>query len=103
MLQGRFAARVGQGLLPMKRHFAARFVASTIAAILAAVGAWSADACTSLKFTAEDGTQIYARTMEWGGSGTKELTSFRSWSPCCQSRRAALKACRLSQTCPGPS
>src|SRR5271166_5557895 len=54
----------------MKFRFV-RFVASTMTAILAAVGAWPADACTSLKFTAEDGTQIYARTMEWGASDLK--------------------------------
>ena len=55
----------------MKLRFAARLVASTLAGVLAAMGAWSADACTSLKFQAEDGTQIYARTMEWGASDLK--------------------------------
>ena len=55
----------------MKIRFAARFVALTMASVLAAVGAWPADACTSLKFQAEDGTQIYARTMEWGASDLK--------------------------------
>ena len=43
-------------------------VAVTMAGLLAGLGGWAADACTSLKFAAEDGTPIYARTMEWGAS-----------------------------------
>ncbi len=55
----------------MKLRFAARIAASTTAAILAWAGVWPADACTSMTFKTEDGTQIYARTMEWGASDLK--------------------------------
>jgi choloylglycine hydrolase len=46
-------------------------IALTIAGGLAALGAGSAEACTSMIFKAEDGTRIYARTMEWGASDLK--------------------------------
>jgi choloylglycine hydrolase len=45
-----------------------RLIALTFAGALAGFGAGSAEACTSLIFKAEDGTHIYARTMEWGAS-----------------------------------
>ena len=41
-----------------------RLIALTLAGALAGVGR-RADACTSMIFKAEDGTRIYARTMEW--------------------------------------
>ena len=43
----------------------------TLAGGLAGSSAGSADACTSMIFKAEDGTRIYARTMEWGASDLK--------------------------------
>jgi choloylglycine hydrolase len=43
-------------------------IALTFAGALVGLGAASADACTSMIFKAEDGTRIYARTMEWGAS-----------------------------------
>ena len=46
-------------------------IALTLAGALAGSGAGSADACTSMIFKAEDGTRIYARTMEWGASDLK--------------------------------
>ena len=46
-------------------------IALTFAGALAGLGAWRADACTSMIFKAEDGTRIYARTMEWGASDLK--------------------------------
>ena len=46
-------------------------VAVTMAGLLAGLGGWAAEACTSLTFKAEDGTAIYARTMEWGASDLK--------------------------------
>ena len=46
-------------------------IALTLAGVLAGSGAGSADACTSMIFKAEDGTRIYARTMEWGASDLK--------------------------------
>lgn len=48
-----------------------RLIALTFAGALAGLGAGSADACTSMIFKAEDGTRIYARTMEWGASDLK--------------------------------
>ena len=48
-----------------------RLIALTIAGALAGFGAWGAEACTSMIFKAEDGTRIYARTMEWGASDLK--------------------------------
>jgi choloylglycine hydrolase len=48
-----------------------RLIALTFAGALAGFGAGSADACTSMIFKAEDGTRIYARTMEWGASDLK--------------------------------
>src|SRR5271156_1977821 len=46
-------------------------IALTFAGALAGLGAGSAEACTSMIFKAEDGTRIYARTMEWGASDLK--------------------------------
>ena len=46
-------------------------IALALAGALAGLGAGSADACTSMIFKAEDGTRIYARTMEWGASDLK--------------------------------
>jgi choloylglycine hydrolase len=48
-----------------------RLIALTFAGALAGLGAWGANACTSMIFKAEDGTRIYARTMEWGASDLK--------------------------------
>ena len=48
-----------------------RLIALMIAGALAGLGACDADACTSMIFNAEDGTRIYARTMEWGASDLK--------------------------------
>ena len=45
-----------------------RLIALTTAAAIAVLSAASAEACTSMIFKAEDGTRIYARTMEWGAS-----------------------------------
>ncbi len=46
-------------------------IALTFAGALVGLDAGSADACTSMIFKAEDGTRIYARTMEWGASDLK--------------------------------
>ena len=40
-------------------------IALTLVSALAGLGTCDADACTSMIFKAEDGTRIYARTMEW--------------------------------------
>jgi len=48
-----------------------RLIALTFAGALAGFGVSDADACTSMIFKAEDGTRIYARTMEWGASDLK--------------------------------
>jgi choloylglycine hydrolase len=48
-----------------------RLIALTLAGALAGFGAWGAHACTSMIFKAQDGTRIYARTMEWGASDLK--------------------------------
>jgi penicillin V acylase-like amidase (Ntn superfamily) len=48
-------------------------IALTLASALAGLGAGSAEACTSMIFKAEDGTRIYARTMEWGASDLKSV------------------------------
>ncbi|HZZ22660.1 MAG TPA: linear amide C-N hydrolase [Roseiarcus sp.] len=48
-----------------------RLIALAMAGALAGFGASGAEACTSLIFKAEDGTRIYARTMEWGASDLK--------------------------------
>jgi choloylglycine hydrolase len=50
----------------MKRRFSAGLLALSIAG--APIAPSAADACTSMIFKAEDGTRIYARTMEWGAS-----------------------------------
>ena len=46
-------------------------IALTLAGALAGLDASGAEACTSMIFKAEDGTRIYARTMEWGASDLK--------------------------------
>ena len=43
-----------------------RLIALTTAAAIAVLSMAKAEACTSMIFKAEDGTRIYARTMEWG-------------------------------------
>lgn len=43
-------------------------LAATLAASLAGSGAVPGMACTSIVFKTQDGTEIYARTMEWGAS-----------------------------------
>lgn len=48
-----------------------RFVVSMIAAAALTFAASAAVACTSMVFRAQDGTPIYARTMEWGVSDLK--------------------------------
>ena len=48
-----------------------RLIALTVGGALAGLGAWGAEACTSMIFKAGDGTRIYARTMEWGASDLK--------------------------------
>ena len=50
----------------MNRRLFAGLAALSLAGALAAPLA--ADACTSMIINAEDGTRIYARTMEWGAS-----------------------------------
>ena len=42
-----------------------RLIALTTAAAIAVLSMAKAEACTSMIFKAEDGTRIYARTMEW--------------------------------------
>jgi choloylglycine hydrolase len=46
-------------------------LALTLAGALGGLSAGVADACTSMIFKAEDGTRIYARTMEWGAFDLK--------------------------------
>jgi choloylglycine hydrolase len=46
-------------------------IALTFAGALAGLGLANAEACTSMIFKADDGTRIYARTMEWGASDLK--------------------------------
>jgi choloylglycine hydrolase len=46
-------------------------IASTVAASMLNLGALPAAACTSMIFKAQDGTSIYARTMEWGATDLK--------------------------------
>jgi choloylglycine hydrolase len=48
-----------------------RLIALTMAGMIAGFGTSGADACTSMIFKADDGTRIYARTMEWGASDLK--------------------------------
>ena len=48
-----------------------RLIALTFVGALAGFRVGGADACTSMIFKAEDGTRIYARTMEWGASDLK--------------------------------
>jgi choloylglycine hydrolase len=66
-------------------NLASGVIASALASLMLSLGALPATACTSLVFKAQDGTAIYARTMEWGASDLKsELalvphdTSFKS-------------------------
>jgi choloylglycine hydrolase len=48
-----------------------KLVSFTLAALMVCPGAQQAIGCTSLVFKAQDGTTIYARTMEWGASDLK--------------------------------
>ena len=48
-----------------------KLIAITMAGAVAGLEAHAADACTSMIFKAEDGTRIYARTMESGASDLK--------------------------------
>ncbi len=50
---------------------AKNFIASTVAASMLNIGALPAAACTAMIFKAQDGTSIYARTMEWGATDLK--------------------------------
>ncbi len=50
------------------RRSATRFIASALAALTLGANALPASACTAMVFKTEDGTGIYARTMEWGAS-----------------------------------
>jgi penicillin V acylase-like amidase (Ntn superfamily) len=50
---------------------AKNFIASTMAASMLNLGALPAAACSSMVFKAQDGTSIYARTMEWGATDLK--------------------------------
>jgi choloylglycine hydrolase len=54
-----------------KTTLVALAVAGALASFGASLGAGVAEACTSMIFKAEDGTRIYARTMEWGASDLK--------------------------------
>ena len=55
----------------MKHPSLATSVAACLAGLTLGLGAAPAPACTSLTFKAQDGTNIYARTMEWGASDLK--------------------------------
>lgn len=50
------------------RSKARRLLTAVVAAAMAGSGAVPGVACTSMVFKAQDGTGIYARTMEWGAS-----------------------------------
>jgi choloylglycine hydrolase len=54
-------------------HFsiASKAIASAVAGSMFAALALPAVACTSMVFKAQDGTSIYARTMEWGATDLK--------------------------------
>ncbi len=59
----------------MDARFVKGLIALSMAGALAGFGARGAEACTSMIFKADDGTRIYARTMEWGASDLKsEMT-----------------------------
>lgn len=47
------------------------FIASAMAASMLNFGVLPAAACTSMVFKAQDGTSVYARTMEWGATDLK--------------------------------
>jgi choloylglycine hydrolase len=56
----------------MNNHFAAtKLVASALACSMSGLSALPATGCTAMVFKAQDGTSIYARTMEWGASDLK--------------------------------
>ncbi len=56
----------------MKRNIVeTKVIASALAGLMLSVSALPSLACTSLVFKAQDGTGIYARTMEWGASDLK--------------------------------
>src|SRR5277367_2201901 len=48
-----------------------KLVAFALAALMVCTASQQAVGCTSLVFKAQDGTTIYARTMEWGASDLK--------------------------------
>ena len=50
---------------------AKKTIVSTVAGSIFSVLAMPAAACTSMVFKAQDGTSIYARTMEWGATDLK--------------------------------
>jgi choloylglycine hydrolase len=56
----------------MKRNIVAtKVIVSALAGLMLSTSALPLSACTSLVFKAQDGTGIYARTMEWGASDLK--------------------------------
>jgi choloylglycine hydrolase len=52
----------------MRQHIGRKLVASLMTASMLGASAIPSTACTSMVFRAQDGTGIYARTMEWGAS-----------------------------------
>jgi choloylglycine hydrolase len=61
-----------RGSLTMNwRSTAGCALASALASLALGLASAPAGACTSLIFKAQDGTNIYARTMEWGASDLK--------------------------------
>jgi hypothetical protein len=60
------------GSSKMKAHsLATKLIAAALASSITAISALPAIGCTAMVFRAEDGTGIYARTMEWGASDLK--------------------------------
>jgi choloylglycine hydrolase len=64
---------------------ASKVIALGLAGLMLGLGVLPAAPCTALVFKAQDGTAIYARTMEWGASDLKselalvpQATSFKS-------------------------
>ena len=51
--------------------FTTKIIASITAGSMLGLSAVPASACTSMIFKAQDGTSIYARTMEWGATDLK--------------------------------
>jgi choloylglycine hydrolase len=58
-------------MIPSRHKVATKFIAAILATSMLSGGAMTAFACTSMVFKAQDGTGIYARTMEWGASDLK--------------------------------